>query len=227
MSSAAPVNPDSNPRPLSAATLAALVATLVCVAMLWIRVGDNEVYGPRGPEFEGLWWPDPPLLTPFQLTDQDGRELTERNLRGAWTLLFFGYTHCPDVCPTTLALLVRARKALVDAPVPLRALKVLFVSVDARRDSPEVLARYVRHFDAGFLDATAPMEELHLLTRQLDADFVRVSGEDPDVYWYEHSASIFLVAPDLRIVAEFTPPFDAPTLATRVRAICRFIDAQG
>jgi protein SCO1/2 len=105
--------------------------------------------------------------------------------------------------------------------------KVLFVSVDAQSDTPAVLARYVRHFNPDFVGATAPMEGLHLLTRQLTADFARVGGDVPGEYWFDHSASIFLIAPDLRVVAEFTPPLDASELAVQVRHIVRFINVHG
>ncbi|MBI4696774.1 MAG: SCO family protein [Gammaproteobacteria bacterium] len=177
------------------------------------------------PDLSDLWWPEPPQLEPFALTDETGREFTERALLGAWTVLFFGYTHCPDVCPTTLVTLAKARKVAIATGAP--AFDVLFVSVDAARDTPEVLARYVRHFDAAIHGASAPMAALHLLTRQLGADFARLGSGDPAEYWFDHSASLFVVAPDLRVVAELVPPFDGTTLAARLNTIRRFIEARG
>lgn len=208
------------------ATLLVLALGACFVAVLTLRIGASESHAPRTSQLTGMWWPQPPQLSAFRLIDQDGQALTARELRGQWTLLFFGYTHCPDVCPATLALIDRARDVLGDDEAA-RDLGVLFVSVDARRDGPAALARYVRHFDAGFRAATAPMEELHLLTRQLGADFTKITGEVAGEYWYEHSASIFLVAPDLRVVGAFMPPLDANGLATRVRSIRRFVEAQG
>jgi len=210
-------------RPVAALCVLALCAALVLV--LALRLDGRDVQGPRAPGLAGMWWPDPPRLGPFSLVDQEGRAFTEQTLRGAWTLLFFGYTNCPDVCPATLALIDRACAVLAagdDGQPP----QVWFVSVDAQRDSPPVLARYVRHFDPAFHAATAPMAELHLLTRQLAADFTRVAGDEQGEYWYEHSASIFLVAPDLRVVGEFAAPLDAESLAERVRNVRLFIDAR-
>ena len=204
-----------------------LVVTLLFALPLWQRIGLAEVYGPRAPGLAAMWWPGAPQLAPFELIAQDGAALTEKSLRGAWTLLFFGYTNCPDICPGTLALLKRVRVALSDNTELDASLKVLFVSVDAQRDTPAVLARYVRYFDASFLGATAPMESLHLLTRQLAADFARVGGAVPGEYWFDHSASIFLIAPDLRIVGEFTPPLNANELATQLRNIVRFMGVHG
>ena len=216
----------SHPCRIPVATLLVLTLGIGCTAVLALRVGASAVYGPRVSALAGMWWPQPPRLSAFRLIDQDGHALTAGDLRGQWTLLSFGYTHCPDVCPATLALIDRAYEALGDDEAA-RDLSVLFVSVDARRDRPDVLARYVRHFDARFRAATAPMEALHLLTRQLGADFTKIAGEVAGEYGYEHSASIFLIAPDLRVVGELMPPLEAEALATRVRSIRRFIEAQG
>lgn len=204
-----------------------LLAMLLLGAPLWNRIVLTDVYGPRAPGLAAMWWPGPPQLGPFELIAQHGNKLSENDLRGAWTLLFFGYTNCPDICPGTLALITRARAALARDVAFDRAIKVLFVSVDAQRDTPEVLARYVRYFDPGYLGATAPMETLHLLTRQLVADFAKVGGRAPDEYWFDHSASIFLIAPDLRVVGEFTPPLDANSLAAQIRNIVRFMSVHG
>lgn len=177
------------------------------------------------PDLSDLWWPDPPQLAPFVLTDESGREFTERSLLGAWTVVFFGYTHCPDICPTTLATLAKARRLQREEGAS--PFDVLFVSVDAARDTPQRLARYVRHFDASMHGASAPMETLHLLTRQLGADFARIGTGDAETYWYDHSGSLFVVAPDLRVVAELAPPFDGATLAARLNTLRRFIEARG
>lgn len=218
----------ANVRPGDALSSGALLLLMMslCVVLGW-RVAASEVYGPRAAPLAAMWWPGSPRLGEFELTAQDGSPLRHDNLRGAWTLLFFGYTYCPDICPGTLALIARAHRSLAGGEAPIDPLKVLFVSVDAQRDSPAVLARYVRHFNPDFLGATAPMEGLHLLTRQLTADFARVGGDMPGEYWFDHSASIFLIAPDLRVVAEFTPPLDATELATQVRNIVRFISVHG
>ncbi|MCC7120016.1 MAG: SCO family protein [Gammaproteobacteria bacterium] len=207
-------------------TCCALTLALGCVGLLGLRVDASAVVGPRAPALAGLWWPDSPRLGAFSLVDQDGQALTEQALRGTWTLLFFGYTHCPDVCPATLALIDRACD-LLEADGHAHGIQVLFVSVDARRDTPALLARYVRHFNPAFRAATAPMEDLHLLSRALAADFTKIGGERADDYAYEHSASIYLVAPDLRVVGEFAPSLAAPALAARVHTIRRFIEVRG
>lgn len=173
---------------------------------------------------EGFLWPNPPHLGQFSLQDDKGEEFDDSDLRGKWTLLFFGYTHCPDICPTTLATLKVVREKLRDLSVFNSHGQILFVSVDSERDTPAVLRSYVRYFDPTFRAATAPPEKLHLLTRQLGTTFVKIStGESPD-YWFDHSSSMLLIGPDLRVLGEFVPPHNAQNLAARIRSIINFID---
>ena len=176
------------------------------------------------PQVPGLLWPAGPQLQPFELRDDAGAAFTQASLQGHWTLLFFGFTHCPDICPTTLATLKQAYAALQDSQSLARRLQVVFVSVDAARDTPEVLARYVGYFNPKFRGVTGPMERLHLLTRQLGADYARVSAGKDGEYWFDHSASVFLVAPDLRVAAAFDPPFEAGALAAQARAVHEFLE---
>jgi protein SCO1/2 len=103
--------------------------------------------------------------------------------------------------------------------------QVLFVSVDAERDTPQALRRYVSFFDPRFRAATAPPERLHLLTRQLAAESVRISGAHANEVWFDHSAAIYLIAPSLDVVGEFLPPHDAAALARDTRDIIAFIDS--
>ena len=99
------------------------------------------------------------LLTPprplpeFELIDQDGSPFTQAQLRGHWSVLFFGFTHCPDVCPTTLGVLAKARQELSDLPDELQP-HVVLVSVDPKRDTPQQLASYVKFFDSSFTGVT-------------------------------------------------------------------------
>ena len=176
------------------------------------------------PEIQGFLWPDPPLLGAFTLQSANGGELNERNLRGKWTLLFFGFTHCPDVCPTTLSTLKSVRVALHDLPDFDQHAQVLFVSVDPARDTPAALQAYVSYFDPTFIAATAAPEVLNSLTRQLGILYVKVPTQDPAVYTFDHTASVLLVAPDLRLLGVFSPPHAAQDLADRIRGIVQFID---
>ncbi len=99
-------------------------------------------------------------LPDFSLIDQQGRMFGSANLRGHWSLLFFGYTNCPDFCPTTLTTLAAVQKRLRAAKAPVLP-QVIFVSVDAKRDTPAQLEKYVPYFDPEFIGLTAADQPSH------------------------------------------------------------------
>jgi protein SCO1/2 len=201
----------------------ALPLCLACVlALLGVLLGAVRHAAP--PNDPGLLWPKQPELQPFALDDARGGTLDLESLRGHWSLVFIGFTQCPDWCPTTLTILAKTSAALADEAAWKARGQVLFVSVDAERDTPEQLARYVGHFDAGFRAATAAPDRLHLLTTQLDMRYTRLSEGDGSQWWYDHSSHIALIGPNLHIVALFDPPHAAPALAARLRALLRYFE---
>lgn len=206
-------------------TRTGLLLALMIGAFLAGRAWQTEgLPAPAPAEVPGLLWPNPPRLEPFALTDEQGKPFNEESLEGHWTLLFFGYTHCPDICPVTLAVLKAVREGLRDFPAFDARAQVFLVSVDGERDTPEVLKRYVQHFDPSFRAASGTTEALHLLTRQLAADFTRITTDDSGDYWFDHSPAILLVAPDKRVVGEFLPPHVPEDLIGEIRQIVTFID---
>lgn len=157
-------------------------------------------------------------LPEFALVDQGGARFDADRLRDRWTLLFFGFTHCPDVCPTTLATLAEVRRQLADLPPAARP-EVVLVSVDPARDTPELLARYVRHFDPAFTGATGSPEAIGALTRDLGvAVFVGAPAGDGN-YTVDHSAAVFLVDPSAAMTALFGTPHEAGAIARDYRRI--------
>ena len=200
-----------------------MAALVVAAFALGHFSADQTAQGPGLPTAEGFLWPNPPVLTPFALTDDKGTAFTDDALAGHWTLLFFGYTHCPDICPSTLATLRLVKRGLHDNPTMAAQGQVVLVSLDAARDTPEVLRAYLAHFGPGFRGASGPPEALHLLTRQLAASFTRVSTEENGDYWFDHSAAVYLIAPDLRVVGEFLPPFEPSRLIGEIRQIIAFL----
>ena len=173
------------------------------------------------PILPSLLWPDPPRLGDFRLHGADGKPLTGASLDGHWTLLFFGFTHCPDVCPSTLATLKQVRKRLVDNASFADKGQVLFVSLDPTRDTPEKLGEYVRYFDPSFLAATGDDAQLDALARPLGVIRAKVDGPNGD-YTLDHTASIFLVDPERRVIGLFGLPHEAARIATDADAIIRF-----
>jgi protein SCO1/2 len=143
------------------------------------------------PPTEGTPIEPPRELMDFTLPNQDGEPMSLSDLRGEPTLIYFGYTYCPDICPTTLADVRRAKRALDEQGIDVN---VLMVSVDPGRDTAEVLNRYLSNFDEDFVGMTADMQTM----RQIGADYglyvnkVEIEGTTAD-YLIDHSAATYLV----------------------------------
>lgn len=175
-----------------------------------------------------LWWrlaPTVPLpalaagsmieprrdLPDFNLIDHEGRAFTRERLLGSWSLLYFGYTQCPDACPATLATLAGLQKRLRSAgggPLP----RVVFISVDTARDTPQQLARYVPYFDPGFIGVTAQDQgAVEALARTLGVVVLRDARGDGR-YSIDHTDALFVIDPRGRLAAILNGPFVADSL---------------
>lgn len=172
------------------------------------------------PAIQGLLWPDPPQIGPFSLTSDKGR-ISEETLKGRWTLLFFGFTHCPDICPSTLATLKQVAARLAENKTFADHGQVLFISVDPARDTSAALAEYVRYFDPRFLAATGTEAELNALTGPMGVIHAQVPTGGGE-YSIDHTASIFLIDPQLRVLGKFGLPHDAATISAGFTAISDF-----
>ncbi|BDI07961.1 SCO family protein [Sphaerotilus microaerophilus] len=149
---------------------------------------------------------DPQPLPAFELASPAG-PLTRDSLRGRWTFLFFGYTQCPDVCPTALSLMAELQRQLAPPQRP----AVLFVSVDPQRDTHELLAAYVPAFDVTFRGASGSDAALAALVKHLGVMYQRhppAQAEHPGIYTVDHTASMFLIDPQVRLRGVFSPPHD-------------------
>jgi len=184
-----------------------IVAVLLGIALavgLFLAIEQREH---RSAPLTATVLPAPKPLPDVQLVDQDGREVDTGVFRGQWDLVFFGFTHCPDVCPLTLQTLARAQSRLEAAgqdPLP----RIVLVSVDPERDTPEQLARYVASFGDGHVGLTGDLAELRTLTDALGIYFARV-GDDPVAYTVDHSSVVLLVDPNGAMRALFSSPHTA------------------
>jgi protein SCO1 len=170
----------------------------------------------------GTWLPQPKVVPQFTLTDTSGRLITRAGLLGTPALVFFGFTHCPDVCPTTLLKLAQIRKRAA-----LAHLRVLFVSVDPQRDTPPVLGAYVHAFDPAFEGLTGSAQAIDGVAAAFGVAVNRVELPGGD-YTMDHSAVIFLINDAAQIAAIFTPPFDVASVsADLARAAPYLASARG
>jgi protein SCO1/2 len=157
-----------------------------------------------------------PIGGDFTLTNQDGGQSSLKDYRGKAVLLAFGYTHCPDVCPTTLALFKQVRQALGADGAKMQA---LFVSVDPKRDTPALLKKYVGYFDPGFVALTGKPTELeHIIERYMGKYRIRETGSAAG-YFVDHTVFIYLIDPQGKVRYLFSPDVDRKLLVAGVRAV--------
>lgn len=168
--------------------------------------------------------PEPRALPPLALVGLDGRPLAKDFFADHWTIVFFGFTQCPDVCPTTLATLAQTGKLLADLKVAQRP-RVLLVTVDPERDDPARLAAYVRFFDPSFLAATGTVADVTSAAAAFSVPFAKVSLPGGG-YTFDHGAGLFVVGPSGGIVAYSSPPHQAATVAADYRKVVDYHGAR-
>lgn len=196
------------------------------IPMLLAAVLLSACSPPQPPQLkQGTLLPSAKAIADFQLTDQHGKPFTRNNLVGKWSFAFFGYTHCPDVCPTSLSMLAQVMKKLEQNDNLDTKPQVVFVSVDPERDTPELLAQYLPYFNPDFIGVTGDPQQLLLLTRQLGIMYGKAPGDDADDYLVDHSASIILFDPDGNFLALFGMPHDPDLIAQEFVAIKNYYEA--
>lgn len=180
--------------------LVAIVLAIALSAGIFLAVRLNQPAEP----VSAFMLPAPNALPEFSLLDQSGASVTANTFKGHWNLVFFGFTHCPDICPATLQILAAVKEALASAnqdPLP----RIVLVSVDPERDTPELMGRYVDYFGSGNLGVTGTLAELTKLTSALGIYFEK-QPPDGDNYAVDHSAAVLVVNPDGAFHALFSGP---------------------
>lgn len=199
----------------------ALLTTLVIVAAVAGMLLSRAFFASTGagsPALATGTLLNPPRpLPPFQLIDHRGHTFENERLQDQWSLMFFGFTHCPDVCPMTLRLLAQVTDSLTDL-APEQRPTVILVSVDPKRDTPEQLAKYVAFFDESFVGLTGSQEAIDSFTRQIGVP-VAITPTDDGAYTVDHSAAVFLIDPSGALRALFTPPHSSEAIAEDYRRV--------
>lgn len=152
---------------------------------------------------------------PFILTDQNGKRVTEKDFLGKYMLVFFGYTYCPDVCPTELQVMMAALDALgpeADKVQP------VFISIDPARDTPDVLKAYVANFGPRLIGLTGTPEEVAAVAKAYRAYYAKAGDTSSTTdYLMDHSSIIYLMGPDGRFVRHMPYTTDAAKLASELK----------
>lgn len=188
-----------------------LIAALAAAVGLWF---GNRQFGTRAGQpalAAALLYPQPRELPDFRLERTDGKALTPADWRGHWSVVYFGYASCPDVCPTSLAAFKQVWKELGARGLGDRV-HFDFVSVDPQRDTPELLHAYVAFFSPDFIAATGNDEQLRPLTRALGLLYSRTTKADGTIE-VDHSGSAVIIDPQGRLVGIFRPPFAPAAVA--------------
>ncbi len=199
---------------------APLLAGIAIVAILAGALSAQFLRAPSQPVLNlssGTLLPDARTLPEFQLVDSNGQPFTRTGLNGHWSVLFFGFTHCPDICPTTLTLLAQVEKALADLPEAQRP-KMVFVSVDPQRDTPDQVGKYIQFFSPTFIGLTGAQTHINELTKAMGVP-VAIHDLGNGAYGVDHAATLFLIDPQARMAAVFSPPHQVATLAQDLRAV--------
>jgi protein SCO1/2 len=160
-------------------TICALLLSLVCLVLAQCSK----------PEFNNIDISGADYARDFALTDATGARRTLSDYRGKVVVLFFGYTQCPDVCPTTLSELAQVRRTLgADAA----RVQVLFVTLDPQRDTPQLLAHYVPAFDPSFIGLYGTEPQIQATAREFKIFYQKVAGPTPDSYTLDHTAGTYV-----------------------------------
>jgi protein SCO1/2 len=187
-----------------------IAVAMVAVGAVWLRQGDfaASVAGvavPGGVSVGG----------PFALTDDHGRAVTDASFRGRWMLIYFGYTFCPDVCPTELQTVSAALDKLGGTSA---RLVPLLITIDPARDTPAALADYVKLFDDRLVGLTGTDEQIATVAREYRVYYARATSKDATAYLMDHSSFLYLIGPDGKFQALFRPGTSPDELANAIRA---------
>ena len=206
---------NDNPRPVAKGNRrhnAALVLLGALLLALAVAAGMANWPSPRPLtdrelQARGAWtFEAPRALPPFSLLDHRGKTFDAARLKGRWTLLFFGFTHCPDVCPATMSQLAQLMKKLEGRPEA--DTQVVMVTVDPTRDDAEQLARYMPLFDPNFVGVTGPPMALRDFAGVMQAGYRTMPGQEPHRYHVDHSANLALINPRGEFHGFFAAPLD-------------------
>ncbi len=152
---------------------------------------------------------------PFSLIDQTGKAVTDATWRGRWMLIYFGYTTCPDVCPTELQTIAAALESL--GPQAAQVVPI-FITVDPERDIQARLADYVKLFDDRLVGLTGTPQQIAAVARAFRVYYAKVTPKDSATYLMDHTSFVYLMGPDGTLRALFRPGTSAQELAEAIRA---------
>ena len=189
--------------------LLVVTAVVAMSAGLWLaqssKTNENPLSAPR---IQGAIYPSEKLIDPFKLVNHLGNEFNNESLAGHWSIIFVGYTHCPDICPTTLSLMSEVHREL--SLQKMEPPHVIFLTIDPERDTPKIMKNYIDFFNAEFTGLTGELKDIEKFAKNLNAVYRKAPGLDGEItkddYLMDHSSALMLINPQGNLQSILTAP---------------------
>jgi protein SCO1/2 len=209
--------PVSNKRFLAFVVFAVLALALGIGFNLWHSAKNRIVISPVA----STNIDQPQGLPEFHLTDGQGKPFTNHSLNGHFSLLFFGYTHCQSICPLTMAMLTQLYSELKAEKLPLP--QIIFITLDPKRDRQKVVGNYVKAFNPSFIGVTGPLAGIQQLSKQMGVVYIQAqqNKSQENNYQIDHSGTLYLINPEGKLAAIFSPPHDEASIKKDYEALVR------
>jgi protein SCO1/2 len=180
---------------------------------------QQQYYVTHYVKIHGAYLLKPIEINAFKLTDMYGKQFTLKNLKGHWSMIYFGFTQCDVICPTMMAMLNKMYAKLRTTLPPIDMPQVVFITIDPERDSPKSIYNYVVLFNSQFIGARGSQNDIMALEKQLHIVVNKIQSNAVNNYSLDHSTDILLVNPNGKIQAYFTYPQDTDALVNDYRLI--------
>lgn len=198
-----------------------LFILLSSAAVVWTIISKNS-NPPQ--DLVGVLRSEPKPLKFFELVDQNGNIVNEQVFKDRWSFVFFGYTSCPDICPTTLHVLNTVVDRLNKNNAKLSSVpQVIFISVDPERDTVEKLYDYMGFYNKDFIGFVGDKKNIDNIVQQFGAGYMLEKETSPGQYLVGHTSAIFLVDPDANLVAAFSQPHNPETIVSHYQGIRAYV----
>ncbi|MFK8332017.1 SCO family protein [Pseudomonas sp. BJa5] len=198
--------------------LVALVAVILGLTVNKVLNGRSEGNPTELIDAGIILLPQSRTVPSLEMTDEKGQAVAVDELKGKWSLLFFGYTFCPDICPTTLAQLRQVKSELPKEAVD--RLQVVLVSVDPNRDTPAQLQQYLGYFDKDFRGLTGSLETIQKLANAVSIPFIPADTSKPN-YTVDHSGNLAVIGPDGKQRGFIRAPFNNQKLVAQLPVLLK------
>jgi len=207
-------------------TVAGLIVVMAATLAAGLLVGRtppaSTVWGAAPPAVRTVMWPEARPLADVSLSTQHGHDFTNADLEGRWSLMFFGYLDCPDVCPTSLHAMKSMRERLASGGTG-GDLQMLFVSVDPNDDDPAEMAEYLAWYDRDFIGLRGSEAEIARLADSMAVKYVEFV-DDSGYRSIDHTSSVMIIDPQGRMVGALPPPLVPDRMAERFLALRRYLE---